>query len=198
MTMIVLRSASGKVNVVETTTGYDMAQWTSQGEVPADYNPATHRWNDVTRSFDIYYPPMPPTPWRQLCVPFNVGAGADLSLLAMASSAQFLANSSRNIELIDAASYTEARLTARVTAAGVAGSKLSPVFAIGFGTNLANYFDLGDAEMSVSLAAVGLVSTGWFALRTSARADNRYVTIKQQGGNGVASPAVGRLTLWLR
>ena len=195
-----LFDAQGNVQIVSSTDGYDMGVWTNAGDTPQAVldSPSGYAWSTQFNAFvPVAPPPVDPPDW-QVCVNFHADATANLTLTNLASAAGFLAGSNRNIELIDMARFTQACLRARVLTAGTASSKLSAVYASSLQATVGVYSDLGVTPIEASMSSVGIANSGWIDLAPAAIADGRFVTIKQQGGDGVADPALGRVTLWLR
>ncbi len=195
-----LFDAQGNVQIVSSTVGYDMAQWTDAGDTPQAVleNPAAYVWSSQFNAFVAApAPPINPPAW-QSCINFHADATASITLAALPLAPGFLAGSNRNIEKIDMALFTQACLRARVMTAGASGSKLVAVQASSLQTAIGSYSDLGVTAVEAAISAAGIADSGWINLAQVAIGNGRFVTIRQEGGNGVASPALGRVTLWLR
>ncbi|MBL8002854.1 MAG: hypothetical protein JNL05_12935 [Flavobacteriales bacterium] len=80
------------------------------------------------------------------------------------------------------------RLSAMVGVAGAAGSKLILKYRTSYSGVVTDYQDFA-SEVSVSLAAVGPVTSNWIALPAAAQADV-FVVLSGSGGNGSTSPNV--------
>ncbi|EMS34638.1 hypothetical protein C943_03325 [Mariniradius saccharolyticus AK6] len=129
-----------------------------------------------------------------LRVTFHADAGANGTLTNAASTDQFLANSNRNITLTDLAGYTQVRFIVRVVtnSASVNTPRLELAYKTGaFSTTVGDYLQIGTSAVECSLAATGLINSGWIDLAAGAIADNILLTVKQKGGDGAADPAVG-------
>lgn len=181
--------------------GHDMTGKTAV-EVPEGFDPVamSHQWQGgqwvVNPNAGV--PPAPPPP-RPVCVDLHSDAGATLTLTNMTSAAQFMANSNRHIEKIDLSMFTQARLLARVLVAGSANAIFAARVHSAFSTAIADYQIMGaDGEISVPLNALGVADSGWKDIAPAALADNRFVAVRQSGGDGVADPQIGRVSLWLR
>ena len=166
--------------------------------VPRSYWEGLTEWSPAMQGFaDV--PVAPPNQWTRppYEVPFN-STGAGLVLNNQAAAAQFLNNTNRNIQIADLAWFTQARLTARVAVAGFAGSTLTALWAATPATAITGYADLGVTPLTVSMAAAGFASTGWVDINPGALGAERYLTIRMQGGNAAADPALGPVSVWLR
>lgn len=155
-------------------------------------------WDQAVKGWVDVPEPEPAPSLRPIPLPFHSDGGANLTLTNQAAAAQFLANSNRNIEKLDLSLFREARLIARVVTAGAAAAKLTAAWAASFSTSIGNFADLGVSEIAAPMNAAGVADSGWIAIAAAAIGDDRFVTIKQSGGDGAADPALGRVTLWLR
>lgn len=136
----------------------------------------------------------------QLIVPVHCDAGTNLVLTNQASAEDFLGTSSRNQWLVNLSGYTELRLTCRVMVASASANtpKLVVRYYGFFSVSAADFTsDIGTSETACSLAATGLISSGWIALKTSAQADT-YMAIIQKGGDGAADPEIASVLLHFR
>lgn len=130
----------------------------------------------------------------ELC--FYADANVNLTLTNQANAEQFLGNSDRNIKKADLASYTQVRLLARVVtaSASVNSPRLYVEYATSFTTTVGSYLAIGASAVNCSLAAVGLIDSGWINLVAGAKADV-FVTVLQNGGNAAADPALGPIAV---
>lgn len=90
------------------------------------------------------------------------------------------------------------RLVGYCVSAGTANSKVR----VGYDTTPSSppvigdfSADIGTSEVSISLAATGLLDTGWVALAAGAKANDVYIALETSGGDGAADPRVASLTL---
>lgn len=133
-------------------------------------------------------------------VPFHSDGGANLTLTNQANAEQFLGNSNRNITKIDLTNFTQVRLLARVVTASASANN-PRIYAEyndpPFSTTVGDYSTLGSSAVNCSLAATGLIDSGWIDLVAGAKADV-YLTILMNGGDAAADPALGMLMLQFR
>mgnify|MGYP001466652301 CR=1 FL=1 len=94
--------------------------------------------------------------------------------------------------------YTKVRLIASVATVGTAESKLALKYKTGdYSAVIADFSNIGTSEVSISMANVGRVDTGWINLVEPAKAEVQ-ITIIESGGDGVADPQIGYLTAFFK
>lgn len=123
-------------------------------------------------------------------------AGANVTLTNQANAEQFLGNSNRNIHKINLSNYTQVRLVARVVTASASANtpRVYAEYHTSFSTTVGDYSGIGTSAVNCSLAATGVIDSGWVNLAAGAKADV-FVTVLQNGGDGAADPALGAVTL---
>jgi hypothetical protein len=155
---------------------------------------------DTATDYDAVWqaPVVPPDP--VLAVPIHADATANITLTNQPSTEQFLANSNRNIIRVDLSTATDVQLVARVVtgSASVNSPRLRVMYATTFTTALGSYTTIGTTEVACSLTTAGVAASGWVPLVTGAKITACYVAVTQIGGDGVADPALGNITLWIR
>lgn len=131
---------------------------------------------------------------------FYAYASGNHTLTNQVSGEQFLANSSRNVKLIDLSPCTEVRFNVRVVtgSASVNNPRLIVKYATSWTTTLGSYSDIGTSEVSASLATATLATSGWIDLAAGAQIESCYVTVVQIGGDGVADPAFAHVDVEFR
>jgi hypothetical protein len=138
-----------------------------------------------------------------LTIPINAGATANITLTNQVATEQFLANSNRNITRYDLTGYTEARLIARVITGSASANSprvrvMYDLVSGGFSTAIGNFTNIANAgEVACSMTTAGVIDSGWVAISATAQADS-YLAVTQIGGDGVADPALGPITLFFR
>jgi hypothetical protein len=138
-----------------------------------------------------------------LTIPINAGATANITLTNQVATGQFLANSNRNITRYDLTGYTEARLIARVITGSASANSprvrvMYDLVSGGFSTAIGNFTNIANAgEVACSMTTAGVIDSGWVAISATAQADS-YLAVTQIGGDGVADPALGPITLFFR
>lgn len=135
----------------------------------------------------------------QMAISFHADATASVTLTNQSSAAQFLANNARNHQKVDLDSYTQVRMVTRVVTGSASAN--NPRIIIRYAAALSpvgSYLDIGVTEVSCSLASTGVIDTGWIDLVAGAKAINRFITIVQIGGDGVADPAFGNTQVYFK
>ena len=138
--------------------------------------------------------PIPPK-----SVSIHSDATANITLTNQPNTEQFLANSNRNIHRSDLRYFTEVRILVRVVTGSVSVNtpriyvEYSPTFA----TAIGSYINIGTSPVSASLTTAGFVTSPWVELESGARGDV-FFTVLQHGGDGVADPALGPITVEFR
>ena len=123
---------------------------------------------------------------------FLAGAGADLTLDNVASTADFLAKDNRNIQQADLTPFTQARIGVRIKAAATSGTRLLLTYRTSFSTTVTDYADIGTSAVQADLSSTGISTSSWIDLATSAKADV-FVAVKQAGGDGATDPVISHL-----
>jgi hypothetical protein len=134
-----------------------------------------------------------------LTIPFHADATASITLTNQANSEGFLASNNRNIQRFDLTGFTQAKLVSRVVtaSASVNSPRLELQYATSFTVTVGSYLDIAASPLSLSLSAAGVIDTGWVNLVAGAKA-NVYLTVTQNGGDGVADPALGPVTAYFK
>jgi hypothetical protein len=131
---------------------------------------------------------------------FHSTANANLPLTNQPSAIEFIAGSSRNVQLADLAGYTECRLSMRVVTASASANtpRIVAKYSASYTTTIGDYADIGTSEVSVSLSSAGFGNSGWSAMAAGAIADDIYIALAQIGGDGAAAPAIAGVVLEFR
>ena len=143
-------------------------------------------------------PPAPPPPPGGMGIDFHGDAGTGLTLTNQPAAAQFLANHIRHRRRVDLSGFRQARLEVNVLVAGSAAAQLAARVHSAGSASIADYQTLGMTEVAAPLNLVGNSGSGWVDINPLHLADNRYLAIRQSGGDGVADPQIGNVTLFLR
>ena len=135
-----------------------------------------------------------------LSIPFHSAADSQLALTNQVQAANFLSASNRNITLLDLAGYTECRVVARVVtgSASVNTPQVRVVYSTTFTTTVGSFSDIGTSPVVASMTTAGVARSAWVPLATNAAADAVYVSVLQEGGDTVADPVIGMLTVEFR
>lgn len=96
---------------------------------------------------------------------------------------------------VNASQYRFARISAQVTTAGAAGSKLRLYYKTSDGT-FGTFSTAGTTDIEIPIDATGTVKSAWIALATGAKADVIF-TVGGVSGDGAADPVIGNITLGL-
>lgn len=125
-----------------------------------------------------------------------IASTANLVLTNQANAEQFLGNTSRDIHKVDLTNYTQVRLLVRVGSGSASPNspRVYAEYAPAFTTTLGDYLAIGASAVNCSIAATGLIDSGWINLVAGAKADV-FITILQNGGNGSADPALGPIAV---
>jgi hypothetical protein len=138
----------------------------------------------------------------QMCVPFHNVANANLTLTNQALAEQFFSNSNRNITRVDLTYFNQVRIVVRVVtgSASVNNPRLRVKYAIGFTTVIASYANIGTgaAEVAAALNLSGIADSGWVDIDSAAQTEDTFITVTQQGGDGVLDPAVAMVLVYFR
>jgi hypothetical protein len=131
----------------------------------------------------------------------HADGGANFTLTNSPLAERFALNTTRAIFLADLAGYSQVRVITNVIVSSASGS--TPAVRIryytGYSGTFANYLQLGaSAHVDISLAATGIVDTGWVALAAGAKADGVAIATCELGGDGVIDPALGMTTIFFR
>lgn len=133
-------------------------------------------------------------------VSFQAVASANLTLTNQAQAAQFLGNSNRNIQRVDLSDKTHVRMSARIVtgSASVNTPRIYVQYSTAFTTTVGSYLDIGTSACELSLTTAGALITDWIPLAAGAIGTERYITIKQDGGDGVADPALAGVQVYFK
>lgn len=110
-----------------------------------------------------------------------------------------LAGSAALVRRVDLSDYNEVRLVAKVSTLA-AGTELRAKFDdTDISTTVGNYTELGHGatEVGVSLAATGMIDSGWLNINEDARRDVNILLVTQ-GGDGALDPVIDNVTLHFR
>ena len=143
-------------------------------------------------------PPAPPPPPGGMGIDFHGDAGTGLTLTNQPAAAQFLANHIRHRRRVDLSGFRQARLEVNVLVAGSAGAQLAARVHSAESANIGDYQMLGITEVAAPLNVVGNTGSGWVDINPLAIGDNRYLAIRQSGGDGAVDPQIGNVALLLR
>lgn len=145
--------------------------------------------------------PTVPTDCTYRRLEFFASASGNLTLTNHPSTEQFLSNSSRNLQLIDLATCTQVRISARVITASTSANspRLVVKYKAGsYSASIGDYADAGTSEVAVSLATVTLANSGWISLAAGAVANDVIATVTQIGGDSDKDPAVCHVVVEFR
>lgn len=130
---------------------------------------------------------------------FHSNGGQNLTLTNQANGEQYLGNSGRNEIYFDASAFTQVRIVGvlLVVSASVNTPRLYPQYNLG-----SAWVTVGDGGIvsgnALSLATPANVKRGtWIDVPLAAKVDARW-RIAQNGGDGVADPALGMVALQFR
>lgn len=96
---------------------------------------------------------------------------------------------------IDLRGYTEVRLTVACTIAGASGASLQARLATTAPTVAGSY---AAPLAACSVAAAGILDSGWQVIPISARVSPAWIDAFGIGGDAAADPVIGLMQLWLR
>jgi len=113
----------------------------------------------------------------------------------------FIAASNAYIWNLDLRPFSQVRLSGRVTT--LSGSANTPRIQLryhtAFSTTIGDFKQLGvSAHSQISLAAVGLITTGWIDIVNAARIENCFLALCNIGGDGAADPVVANINAQFR
>lgn len=138
-----------------------------------------------------------------LTIPIHADATASITLTNQVSTEQFLGNNNRNIFRENLSTFTDARLVARVVTGSASANSprirlMYDLVSGGFSTTIGNFASAAaSGDIACSMTTAGVIDSGWVALNATAKADT-YLAVTQIGGDGVADPVLGLVTLYLR
>lgn len=118
-------------------------------------------------------------------------ASANLVLTNHPNSEQALSNSNRSAVRVNTTAFSEARLTCVVMASSA--SVNNPRIYFQYSSDGVNW----NGSTEISLSSTGAKETAWVTLPGGAIGDV-FVRVAQNGGDGVADPALGTVTIQLR
>jgi hypothetical protein len=135
-----------------------------------------------------------------ITVPFHIGTPLVLTDQTSAV-AHFGGGTIERVTLVTLTRCTQARLVALVTT--LSASANTPRVrlryrAAGYSATVGDYSQIGTSEVQVSLAATGLIDSGWIAMTGAALVAGTAVTVDQIGGDGAADPAVTSVIAYFR
>lgn len=125
-------------------------------------------------------------------VMIHADAGGNLALTNQANSEQQLGNSLRSAVRVNTNAFQQARLTGIVMA--LSNSVNNPRIYFQYSTDGVNWIGGGNG---ISLSSTGAKETDWIDLPSGAIGDI-YIRVAQNGGDGVADPAVGLVSIQFR
>lgn len=148
-------------------------------------------WADITGK---------PTYLYHMEVPWHSDNSANLTLTNQGNAEQALGNQqTRARKLLDLSNMTQARLIVHLSTASV--SVNTPRLYLTYATTYAGsrIALASGANPELSLATpTGPKDTGWFDIAAGARADNIFVEVTQNGGDGAADPVLGYVHVLFR
>lgn len=124
---------------------------------------------------------------------FHATCGSNVTLTSLPEAERFINGSQpQAVRGGDLTGCSQVRLWVYVATASAAGP--DPRLLVGwydsFSATHSNYVDLGDGvEVECSLAATGLINSGWVSIDRTACIDPCFVALKSAGGDGSGSPA---------
>lgn len=133
---------------------------------------------------------------RILRVPIHANAVANITLTNQANAEDFLGSGTRFITMVDLSGFTQYRLMSRVIGGSASANnpRLYARYKTGaFSATFSDYLEIGTSAEVVSIASAGHVSTPWTPLVSGAIANAIFVAVLQNGGDGVADPAIGNV-----
>ena len=123
------------------------------------------------------------------CIPPNTA----VTMTNQGSTRVFLGVDSRHLYKADLSQATACRFIVRVATASTSVNtpQLVLLYKTGaFSTTIGDYSDIGTSTVYASLAATGLIDSGWINLAAGAKADNVFVAFAQEGGDSDKDPVV--------
>lgn len=133
--------------------------------------------------------------------PFTLRASSTDAWSAMPAAVTFYLGKSFNTVKKDLTKFSQVRfISVQSGAAAASGAKLILKYFTSFSTLASDYLNIGTSEVSTPLntgAATYMVDSGWVDLAPGAKGDV-FLTVVGSGGDGVASPAFGDLTIEFR
>lgn len=135
-------------------------------------------------------------PWA-LNVTINGKPDAVATYTNMPAAASFLFNSHRHVLLIDTEGMSVVRLKVNKQAtAATTGAKLILRYSPVFSTNVSDYADIGETEVSVPIdTANQYLDSGWVVLSPNVNQEDIFLAIIGVGGNGVLDPQFGHISV---
>lgn len=139
---------------------------------------------------------------RAMTLNLHSNATSNITLTNQPNSEQFLNNSNRNIWLVDFTGYDSVKISFRtITGSASANSpRIKLEYATTFGSATTDYSPIGTGATEVSAAISttnALTNSGWVALTAAAKGEV-YIALMQDGGDGVADPAIASITLTVK
>lgn len=131
----------------------------------------------------------------------HADAGANFAMTNATSAERLAGNVSRHIFMVDLLGFTQVRF--RVNKQVGSTSVNTPLFKAkyytSYTTTVGNFLDLtAGAELHVSMVAIGYYDSGWVDMVAGARNNGICIGFTEQGGDGVADPAVGATNILFR
>lgn len=141
----------------------------------------------------------PPAPASTIVYDIAVhrNATANVTLSNQPAALRWLGNNNRNIIRQDLSNVSEVRFYGRIVtgSASVNNPRIFVGYSSSFTTVAASYTAISGLELSLTTA--GYADSGWLALPVGAQADV-FLGFFQEGGDGVADPAVAQLGIQCR
>lgn len=129
----------------------------------------------------------------------NGAASANWALTNATLAERFAGNTTRTIFSVDLEGYSQVRLRVNRQVAGIAGTYFTAKYYNAYSTTVSNYLTLGSAgDVQVQLNATTYVDTGWLDMVAGAKITGAFIAFTEQGGDGVADPAVGATDILFR
>lgn len=97
--------------------------------------------------------------------------------------------------LLDLITFTQVRVTMRVSVAGTTDSILRFQYAL---TDGGEYIDISDSYIGTAINTIGEKDSGWVDLNLGARVNDVRIRMMGKGGNGVTDPVIRQVVLHFR
>jgi hypothetical protein len=121
------------------------------------------------------------------------------TLTAMPAAVTYFGGSNGNIQKVDCLAFEQAKITARVTTVGSAGSVIRLGYNNAFQTVVGSVLQMGRvAQIQCPITALGVGDSGWVDLAPGAQIDNNFITLLTAGGDGATGPVVANVWVMFR
>lgn len=131
--------------------------------------------------------------------PLPLVCGTRVTITNQANATQFLTNLDAFITAADLSLFSQVRLVTRVSTASASANtpQIQLRYRTSFSTTATNYSAIGTSEVKTSLAATGVIDSGWIDLVDAAKS-YVYLCLIQTGGDAAADPTIGYVTAHFR